>query len=135
MQYEKECNHLHVLESGVSQRDLATSKQMDQLNTTYQFVPRSFLSYLFEIGSGCILGSTISIYSDLLDFYDLGLEDVYSMEPGVRIFGDTFSGDFLGFYVDRPDDQVLEFWHDSNEWHQTGKSFFDYIREIIGTKE
>ncbi|AJH15023.1 hypothetical protein MPR_1848 [Myroides profundi] len=44
-------------------------------------------------------------------------------------FADNFSGDFIGF--DLTNNQVTEFWHDSQEVYHTGKSFCEYIKYMI----
>ncbi|MEO8239271.1 MAG: hypothetical protein ABI793_12070 [Flavobacterium sp.] len=71
---------------------------------------------------------------NLFDFNDLGLEDIYYLHENIKLFGDNYSGDFAGFNIDN-NDEVIEFWHDSNERHYTGKTFGKYIREKMFMEE
>jgi hypothetical protein len=50
------------------------------------------------------------------------------LPSGVKLFGDNFAGDFAGFDLSSPKDEVVEFWCDSNKVFATGKTFREYIR-------
>lgn len=103
-----------------------TNKILD----TYPTVPLDYLLFLNQIGAGNIKGSTFYLYSNLTDFKDLGLDDIYDLPPNIMLFGDNFSGDFSGFDLLKQD-EVVEFWHDSEELFYTGKTFYEYIHDLI----
>lgn len=108
-------------------RKLAESESND-IVTAYPNTPSDFINYLREIGAGNV-GLSFKVYSNLCDFDDLGLGDIYSLSPSIKFFGDNFSGDFAGFDLSNAKDEVVEFWCESNKIFATGKTFREYIRE------
>lgn len=103
-----------------------TNKILD----AYPTVPRDYLLFLNEIGAGSIMDSTFNLYPNLINFHDLGLEDIYDLPSRIMLFGDNFSGDFSGFDLSKQD-MVIEFWHDDNNIFYTEKTFDEYIKSII----
>ncbi|MBF7092633.1 SMI1/KNR4 family protein [Flavobacterium sp. ALJ2] len=132
MSFEKEINFLLQNENkdfAINEKIRATNQEILELKNEYPNIPNDFLEYLLEIGSGNIMESQFKVMNKLFDFNDLGLEDIYDLPDNIKLFGDNFSGDFSGFNIDNNIDEVIEFWHDSNEIYYTGKTFREYIRE------
>lgn len=113
------------------ERTLLTQEQIDKLESVFQNLPIDYINYLKEVGFGDLMKSLLKIYPSLCDLSDLGLEDVYEMPASIKLFGDNYSGDFVGFDLSDKEDEVIEFWHNSNEVYKTGKTFRNYIREKI----
>lgn len=132
MSFEKELNFLQQNENkdnAINEKIKATNEEILDLKNKYPNIPNEFLEYLIEIGSGNIMESQFKVMKNLFDFNDLGLEDIYDLPEEIKLFGDNYSGDFAGFNIDNNNDEVIEFWHDSNDIHHTGKTFRQYIRE------
>ena len=133
MSFESELNYLSLnedKESNPNQRQRLTQEEIDGILNEYANAPVDFIDYLKEIGAGNVMSTQFKIYDKLTDFFDLGLDDLYTLPNGVKLFGDNFSGDFAGFDFSKENtDEVVEFWHDSNEIYNTGKTFREYIRE------
>lgn len=125
--YEKEKKILNNFTNNIKK---VSFEIINNIKKEYPQTPKYFLNYLKNIGSGSIKNSSITIYSGLLDFYDLGLEDFYDLPENIKLFGDNFSGDFIGFDFDK-NGEVIEFLHESGEIYWTGKKFKEYISEII----
>lgn len=132
MSFEKALNFLEKNENkdnAINDKIKATSQEILDLKNKYPNIPDEFLEYLSEIGSGNIMESQFKIMNKLFDFTDLGLEDIYDLSENIKLFGDNYSGDFAGFDILNNKDEVIEFWHDSNEIYYTGKTFREYMRE------
>lgn len=113
------------------ERTVLTQDQIDELQSVFQNLPIDYVNYLIEVGFGDLMKSLLKIYPSLCDLSDLGLENVYEIPNDIKLFGDNYSGDFIGFDLSNKDDEVIEFWHDSNQVYKTGKTFRNYIREKI----
>lgn len=107
-----------------------SSEKINNIEKEYPKTPKYFLSYLKNIGAGSIKNSSITIYDNLLDFSDFELEDIYDLPKNIKLFGDNFSGDFIGFDFDK-NGEVIEFLHESGEIYWTGKNFKEYIKDLI----
>lgn len=129
MKYSKE---KEVLENSnyKSRLNIISEDLTNKILDTYPTIPLDYLLFLNEIGAGNIKGSTFNLYSNLTDFKDLGLDDIYDLPPNIMLFGDNFSGDFSGFDLLKQD-EVIEFWHDDGDIFRTGKTFYEYIKSII----
>ena len=92
-------------------------------------VPLDYLKFIHDIGVGNI-DNRINIKGYLFNFDDIGLEDIYSVPENIKFFGDNFSGDFIGFDLLKKD-EVIEFWHESQNIYYTNKSFEEYIKALI----
>lgn len=125
--FEEEKN---VLMKFTNNLTFVSLKEINELKKKYPKIPQEFLIYLENIGAGSIKNSSLMIFNDLLDFDDLGLEDIYFLPKNIKIFGDNFSGDFIGFDFDK-NGEVIEFLHESGEISWTGKDFKQYIIELI----
>ncbi|MEN9655650.1 MAG: hypothetical protein RL311_558 [Bacteroidota bacterium] len=131
MYFDEEIDYLKNREE-INNRELISKIQLDNIFGNYPNIPRDYLNYLSEVGAGNVMNSQFNIYNNLTDFSDLGLDDIYSLPDNVKLFGDNFSGDFAGFDLSKSEtDEVVEFWHDSNEVYYTKKTFREYIREKI----
>ncbi|OXA93970.1 SMI1/KNR4 family protein [Flavobacterium hercynium] len=132
MSFEKELNFLKENENQdnlINNKIRSSVPEINSLKESYPNLPNDFFEYLLEVGSGNIMESQFKVMKDLFDFNDLGLEDIYDLSDNIKLFGDNYSGDFAGFDILCNKDEVIEFWHDSNELHYTGKTFREYIRE------
>lgn len=92
-------------------------------------VPLDYLKFINEIGVGNV-DNRIDIKGYLFNFEDIGLDGLYSVPENIQFFGDNFSGDFIGFDLLK-DDEVIEFWHESQKIYYTSKSFKEYITDLI----
>ena len=132
MSFEKELYFLQQNENEdilSNKKIIASEIEIANLKSIFPNIPEEFLEYLLEIGSGNIMGSQFKIMSDLFNFCDLGFDDVYFVPENIKFFGDNYCGDFAGFDFSNDKNEVVEFWHDSNEMYYTGKTFREYIRE------
>jgi hypothetical protein len=133
MYFDEELDYLKAneeLSNDVNKRVLVNQIQLGNILEQYPNIPTDYINYLSEVGVGNIMNSQFNIYNNLTDFIDLGLDDVYNLPDNIKLFGDNFAGDFAGFDLSKNDsDEVVEFWHDSNEVYYTKKSFRQYIRE------
>lgn len=116
---EKEITNLVV----ISEKEL--NENFKDLKNT----PLDYIFFLIEVGYGNI-NNILDLKNFLFDFDDLGLEDIYDLPENIKLFGDNFSGDFIGFDFDK-NGEVIEFLHESGEIYWTGKKFKEYISEII----
>ena len=116
------------IEDKTNKKELIDSEKINKLKTQYPNIPNDFLDYLSEIGAGNIRECQFKIQPYLFDFEDIGLENVYKIQNGIKFFGDNYCGDFAGFDLNENDGKVVEFWHDSAEFYYTNKSFHEYIR-------
>ena len=114
----------------INQVNIVSSEKVEKLQKQYSMIPKDYLNYLKFIGSGSLKNSLIMIYDDLLDFDDIGLEEIYVLPKNIKLFGDNFSGDFIGFDFDK-EGEVIEFLHESGEIYWTGKKFKKYIIDVI----
>lgn len=132
MSFEKELNFLKENENQdnlINNKIRSSVPEINSLKESYPNLPNDFFEYLLEVCSGNIMESQFKVMKDLFDFNDLGLEDIYDLSDNIKLFGDNYSGDFAGFDILCNKDEVIQFWHDSNELHYTGKTFREYIRE------
>lgn len=133
MYFEEELRFLINNEGSIKEnkRDEISDKQLKKIIKSYPLLPNDYINFLFEIGFGSLRNSLFKIYPDLCDFYDLGLENIYQMPSTIKLFGDDYSGNFAGFDISNSSDEVVEFWHESNEIYRTKKTFREYIRDKI----
>ncbi|MDQ6530225.1 SMI1/KNR4 family protein [Flavobacterium sp. LHD-85] len=132
MSFEKELDFLKKNENQyklVNNKIKRTVFEINSLKENYPKLPEDFFDYLLEVGASNLMESQLKVMDDLFDFNDLGLEDIYDLPDNIKLFGDNYSGDFAGFDILSDKDEVIEFWHDSNELYYTGKTFREYIRE------
>ncbi len=113
------------------ERSQVTETNLEVIRLISSNVPNDYITYLKVVGAGDLVPSGIKIYPALCELSDFGLEEVYSVDDGIMFFGDNYSGDFLGFDLSNSDDEVIEFWHDSETIHRTGKSFREFVSEYI----
>ncbi len=116
-------------EKSVNRKTIISNETADQIVNRYPNVPKDYIDYLLEIGAGVIREMQFDVKGFLFDFNDLGLDDVFQVDDKIKFFGDNLSGDFAGFDLSKNTDEVIEFWHDSNEVYYTKKTFRQYIRE------
>lgn len=130
MYFDDEINFLNNSSENIERISL-TENEIEEIRNSYPNVSEDFINYLSEIGYGDILDSLFKVYSGLCDLEDLGLEDVYEA-PNIVFFGDNYNGDMSGFDLSEKNDQVVELWHESGDLYYTGKTFRQYIRDLIG---
>ncbi len=134
MKFHKELAFLlesEKLSQVVNERQKLSEHELHDIRRIYPNIPNDFINYLKEIGAGNIGKSQFKITNTLYDFSDIGLDEIYNIPKNIKFFGDNFSGDFAGFDVSQIKDEVIEFWHDSNQLYHTKKTFREYIREKI----
>lgn len=133
MSFDKELEFLNKFEDSsneVNKKTIITIEEANKLIEEYPNIPKDYIDYLLEIGSGIIREVQFDVKGFLFDFYDLGLEEIFSVDETIKFFGDNLSGDFAGFDLSQDKtDEVIEFWHDSNEVYHTKKTFREYMRE------
>lgn len=127
---EKDFLSKHEKSDDVSNtKQMVTSPHLNKLKEEYSNIPEDYLFYLSEIGAGSIRECQFKVQSYLFDFKDIDLDDIYNIKKGIKFFGDNFSGDFAGFDLSQNNDEVIEFWHDSEQFYYTKMTFREYIRE------
>jgi len=135
MYFDEELDYLRdneEISNVMNKRVLVNQNQLLNILEKHPNVPTDYINYLSEVGAGNVMNSQFNIYGNLTDFIDLGLDDVFSLPNNIKLFGDNFSGDFAGFdLLKNEPNEVVEFWHDSNEIYYTKKSFRQYTREIM----
>lgn len=130
MEYKEELDFLLVYDK-LNDRRILCKNELHNIKNKYDNIPESYLDFLSIIGAGTLREIQFRIYDDLIDLEDLGLSNIYHLPVNIKFFGDNLNGDFAGFDLSAPNDNVIEFWHDSNELYNTNKSFHQYIREQI----
>jgi len=126
--FEKELAFLLEYEESNDRYQLC-EKELQSLKEKYPNVPNDYIAYLREIGVGTIREIQFRISDSPFNLKDLGLDGIYDLPATILFFGDNYSGDFAGFDLSISKDEVIEFWHDSNEIYHTNKSFREYIQE------
>nr|WP_275298950.1 hypothetical protein [Clostridium sp. YIM B02500] len=100
----------------------------------YPQIPEDYLEYLSEIGAGSLGNEFCTIFGDLCEldeFYDESLLEFLNFEERVLQFGCDHSNKALVFLVD-DNWKVGEIWDDDlGTIERTGKTFYEYICEII----
>lgn len=129
MKYTEEKKKLENL-TFENKLEIISENETNKILDRYPSVPLDYLLFLNEIGAGSIKNSTFNLYSNLINFSDLGLENIYELPSNIMLFGDNFSGDFSGFDLTKKD-SVIEFWHDDNYIFYTEKTFDEYIKAIV----
>ena len=71
-----------------NQVNIVSSEKVEELQKQYSMIPKDYLNYLKFIGSGSLKNSLIMIYDDLLDFDDIGLEEIYVLPKNIKLFGE-----------------------------------------------
>jgi hypothetical protein len=94
----------------------------------YKNLPIDYLDYLKYIGWGSFRENQFMVYKNLIKLSDIGIETENEENNKLLFFGDNFSGDLSGFDLDK-NDNVIEYWHNSDEIYETGKTFKEYIKE------
>nr|WP_243186859.1 SMI1/KNR4 family protein [Clostridium muellerianum] len=111
-----------------------SKKQIEELQKEYSQVPKEYLEYLSEIGAGSFGKEFCTIFGDLCeieDFYDESLLEFLNFEERVLQFGCDPSDKALVFLIDE-NWEVGEIWDDDlGSIYRTGKTFYDYISEIV----
>lgn len=115
--------------SEVNKKEILNPTEINTLKTIYPNIPQDYLDYLMEIGTGTIMEMQFNVKPFLFNFYDLGLEKVYSVSDEIKFFGDNYNGDFAGFNLKNNDGTVVEFWHESGELIYTNKTFHQFIKD------
>ncbi|WPC39569.1 hypothetical protein [Clostridium sp. JS66] len=141
MRYERELEALKYIDqldaqliSHKEERELYSKKQIEELRKEYPQIPEEYLEYLSKIGAGSFGKEFCTIFGDLCeieDFYDESLLEFLDFEERVLQFGCDPSGKALVFLIDE-NWEVGEIWDDDlGSIYRTGKTFYDYISEII----
>ncbi len=141
MRYEKELEKLKYIDqldvqmiSHKEERELYSKKQVEELKREYPQIPEEYLEYLSEIGAGSFGNEFCTIWGDLCEldeFYDESLLEFLDFEERVLQFGCDPSGKALVFLIDE-NWKVGEIWDDDlGNVERTGKTFYEYICEII----
>src|SRR5690606_36268412 len=100
MSFDKELEFLNKFEDSsneVNKKTIITIEEANKLIEEYPNIPKDYIDYLLEIGSGIIREVQFDVKGFLFDFYDLGLEEIFSVDETIKFFGDNLSGDFAGF--------------------------------------
>lgn len=133
MRYKEEICFLERVEdkkeSEMNCREKWTEKEIKELVGQYPDIPKDYLDYLKEIGTGSLRECQFVVHVALDTIEDLTGLDLYDLEDkNFLVFGDNFSGDFSGFLIEE-EWKVTEFWHDCEELHVCGQTFQEYIRK------
>ena len=104
--------------------------EIEKIKHKYKNVPDDYLDYLKFVGWGSFRQCSFMVSSEPLKLKNLDIETDID-ETDLVFFGDDFDGDFAGFNL-KNNGKVIEWWHESDEIHETGKTFYEYIREKMG---
>lgn len=118
-------------ESQMNTRTTLTTDAARKLEQAFPGLPRDYVDYLVEVGSGAFRECQYAVYDRFLDPSDIfDAETAASFGKRILCFGDNFSGDPAGFL---PDDnwRVVELWHDSRDLHDPKQNFGEFIRGKI----
>jgi hypothetical protein len=118
-----------LIEKGITNLIPISEKQVNELLEKNKDTPFEYIIFLKEIGCGNI-NNILDLKGFLFDFNDLGLEDIYNIPENIKLFGDNFSGDFIGFDFNK-NGEIIEFLHESGEIYWTSKNFKEYIIDMI----
>ncbi|MCD0469992.1 SMI1/KNR4 family protein [Flavobacterium sp. JAS] len=138
MNYTLEKEFLKKIETSsdeTNRKEIITDEQIKTLLEKYPKIPKDYIDYLQEIGSGNFRECQFKVQPFLFNLEDLGLEDHYELKSNIWFFGDNYCGDFSGFDFDSDEGTVVEFWHESGDLYYTQKTFQNYIRERMEMDE
>jgi len=130
MKYLEEIEFLNEVEEIASQNDRTKLRddEIKNIKNNYKSIPDEYLDYLKYIGWGSFRECQFMVFEGLLKFSDLDIETENDEYNALIFFGDNFSGDLSGFNL-KNNEKVIEWWHDSDEIYETGKTFKEYIRK------
>lgn len=116
-------------ESRMNTRRVFSADEVLELQRRFPGLPRDYLDYLAEVGSGAFRECQYVVYDGFIDPKTLfGPEVVACFGKRILCFGDNFSGDPACFLPDE-DWSLVELWHDSLYLYDPQKSFGEFIRE------
>jgi hypothetical protein len=118
-------------EEEYSNRETLNDDKIKTIKLKYKNIPEEYLDYLKHIGWGSFLDSQFMIYEELMTSSELDIEAEDEKNNELIFFGDNFSGDIAGFNL-KKDSKVIEWWQETDEIHETGQTFSEYIREQMG---
>lgn len=128
--YKKEKEFL--IEINDFNRECVTTEQVKKIKINYPRVPIEFIDFLIEIGAGSFKNSCFEIKNFLFTMDDIGLKEIYNISPSIIFFGNSISGDFVGFDFSTSNCFIIILEHETGDIYNTGLSFDAFIKAEIG---
>ena len=116
-------------ESQMNARTTLTSDAAMKLEREFPGLPRDYIDYLIDVGSGAFRECQYAVYDGFIDPGDIfDAETAASFGKRILCFGDNFSGDPADFLPEE-DWRVVELRHDSLDSHDPEQTFGEFIRD------
>ena len=131
MKYQKEIDFLKKNNLLENNRIAISENEAIKIRNFHENIPEEFIDFLKEIGAGQFRNSQYEIKSFAFDFDEIGLDHIYKIDSNIVLFGNSFSGDFIGFDLSKVNPTVLEIDHLSGEIYDTNNTFIEFIREDL----
>lgn len=131
MKYQKEIDYLKRNNLLENNRVIISENEAREIRDFHKNIPEEFIDFLKEIGAGQFRNSQYEIKSFVFDFYEIGLDHIYEIDKSIVLFGNSFSGDFVGFDLSKIQPTVLEIDHLSGEIYDTNKTFIEFLRDDL----
>lgn len=131
MKYQKEIDYLKRNNLLENNRVIISENEAREIRDFHKNIPEEFIDFLKEIGAGQFRNSQYEIKSFVFDFYEIGLDHIYEIDKSILLFGNSFSGDFVGFDLSKIQPTVLEIDHLSGEIYDTNKTFIEFLRDDL----
>ncbi len=112
------------------ERVFLSESEIESLKSKFPDLPLDYIEYLKQIGWGTFRECQFNIFEAICYLEDLYDVDAEFEEKRYLAFGDNFSGD-TSLFDTHNNYEVVEFWHDSYEFHPEQKTFKQYIRSCM----
>ena len=132
----EEINFLNKVEEKIPMNEGRTKLNYDEIEkikNEHKNIPDDYLDYLKEIGWGSFRECRFMVFGKPSKLDDIGVGTDID-ETGLIFFGDNFAGDFYGFNL-KNSEKVIEWDHSLDEINETGKTFREFIRGMMGMGE
>ena len=115
-----------------NERTKLNESEIDKIKGKYENIPDDYLDYLKFIGWGSFRECHFMVFECPEKLSNI-IGEVSENDDinNAIIFGDGFAGDLFGFDLTK-EGKVIEFHHELEEIHETGKTFKEYIRKKMG---
>ncbi len=108
MKYQKEIDYLKRNNLLENNRVIISENRAREIRNFHKNISEEFIDFLKEIGAGQFRNSQYEIKSFVFDFHEIGLDHIYEIDKSIVLFGNSFSGDFVGFDLSKIQSTVLE---------------------------
>ena len=111
-------------------RERLSAQEIAALRAKLPGIPEDYLTYLMEVGHGTFRECQFGVWP-----HGEFLESALSGYEGDELeryvaFGHNFAGD-TSVFDSKANYRVMEYWHSSRDFFDTGKTFREYIRACM----